>query len=1127
MQRAVEKHRVNWLAPLILMTVALNVQGVTNSWTGTTGNWNDTNRWSLGHAPQNGEDVVITNSGAGVILSNATFALSSFSLSKTLTFTNWDSILSATNITVLTGGIMKLPGPFTNAAGSNNIYVVCSNLTIQSGAVVDANGSGYRGGLGAVVNGYGPGGGGARSGGGHGGRGGNGNGGNTNDNFDAPVLPGSGGALEQAGDPGAGGAGGGVIRVQATGRIDLNGIVRANGASPSSGWNGTSGGAGGSIWLVCGTLTASNGIVQACGGRDIATGGGGGGGCIAISYDTNAQALLPKQDLRLSANFGIGGYGNGGVGTLWVPDAHLLSESGTNFNFRLYGLAEWAPDHLTITNAWLGIPGSSVRLAVTNAMRLSGSSARLDLQTTNASMGSLTVDNGILTLSGVSSSSPSLLCRGDLMLTNAARLYVYAALSNGTAPGYGALVTVSNAMTVGVGATVYPYANTNDGSTVLFRGGSVTVMAGGFFNADLKGYPGLVKLAPGLGPGAGGWKSGGGYGGKGGGSSGGNPYGSSNAPIDCGSSGGAESTSYGVGGYGGGSIRIDATGGTVRILGTLTATGGCYVASMDGGGSGGGIYLICQTLLGNGTMNASGGAGGAGSGGGGGGGGRIALSCVNDGFTGIAITPGGGGYSAGQTGTVVRPGDRSCFYSLHVTGNPTSHGTASPYDYTLTLPHNVFSNSTVTNIVNSPADEANGTRYLCLGWTLTNNIGVMTNGATPEAVFEMTTNLVLTYVWTNSHYLTVSSGTNGQLLTNPSGWYTNGATTNATGIADAGYHFLQWSGLGVSTGLHTVNPLPVVMDRPRTIQANFASNSAITRTWSGTGTWLDPARWSPVGLPSENDTVIIPASTTCLVADPTRAASVTVRTNGTLSFTNWTAMLVATNVTITSNGVITVAGSFTDSQMSNRVYIVCRDLTIYKGGSIYVKELGYARAAQRVGWGPGKGGWMGGGGHGGVGANSTAPYGQTYGDSNAPAWAGSSGGAERNEFPATGGGGGGAVWIEASYSVTLDGTINADGGDYVSYSGSAGGSGGSIYIRTLRFGGSGGSLWARGGNAGTSGPFYGGGGGGGRIAVWRGLDRSSGIQASVAGGSATAGTGGVGSLVWRFTSAFGTIITLR
>ncbi|HSL84805.1 MAG TPA: Ig-like domain-containing protein, partial [Thermoanaerobaculia bacterium] len=77
------------------------------------------------------------------------------------------------------------------------------------------------------------------------------------------------------------------------------------------------------------------------------------------------------------------------------------------------------------------------------------------------------------------------------------------------------------------------------------------------------------------------------------------------------------------GGAGGGVVRIEAAGATVRLDGDLLADGG---AGVGGGGAGGAVRLVAGRLVGAGRISAAGGAGSNRTRSGGGAGGRISLS---------------------------------------------------------------------------------------------------------------------------------------------------------------------------------------------------------------------------------------------------------------------------------------------------------------------------------------------------------------------------------------------------------------------------------------------------------------------------------------------------------------------
>ncbi|MCX7702595.1 MAG: hypothetical protein N2234_00610 [Planctomycetota bacterium] len=161
-----------------------------------------------------------------------------------------------------------------------------SNIVISSGCLLTASGLGYPGSEGPGQGGDDPQGSGTGGhGGGHGGYGGRGDNNAANPlgspygDFLKPMTSGSGGGH---GDSyWGGGAGGGAVRLKANGTLTLNGIVRANGASPSN--SDAGGGAGGSILIECYTLVGS-GFCTANGAAGDDDGGGGAGGRVAIHY---------------------------------------------------------------------------------------------------------------------------------------------------------------------------------------------------------------------------------------------------------------------------------------------------------------------------------------------------------------------------------------------------------------------------------------------------------------------------------------------------------------------------------------------------------------------------------------------------------------------------------------------------------------------------------------------------------------------------------------------------------------------------------------------------------------------------------------------------------------------------
>lgn len=228
----------------------------------------------------------------------------------------------------------------------HRIEVHAKDIRIEPGAVIDADGKGYRGGyvLSGDARGYSFGY--SRRGqppqaltaGSHGGGGFSGVPGSygvTYGRFDRPTSVGGGGNGQDAGTNGLrrGGDGGGQVRLVAD-RLVVDGRITASGESTTPGRRcdpygcGTyvhpGPGAGGSVWITCGSLTG-HGTILAEGGDCVNPsyhGFGGGGGRIAVEQG-NALAALPGA----SAEGGSGQASLGACGTVFRVAAGLPTGS--------------------------------------------------------------------------------------------------------------------------------------------------------------------------------------------------------------------------------------------------------------------------------------------------------------------------------------------------------------------------------------------------------------------------------------------------------------------------------------------------------------------------------------------------------------------------------------------------------------------------------------------------------------------------------------------------------------------------------------------------------------------------------------------------------------------------------
>lgn len=392
-----------------------------------------------------------------------------------------------------------------------------------------------------------------------------------------PSPSAQGGGAGYGGKGGKGAGAGGVTYGSLTAPDDL-GSGGAGGGSTSVGVSGASGGAAISIQAsgtvtIGGTLTM-NGGNGVNGGSDDMSGGGSGG-----SVYINCATFAGGGGIEASGGNGVGGSGGGGGGRISIK----YSTSNT-------------------------YSGSVV------ATKGSGSG-----QEENGTL--VVIDSG----------------NNDLYLSTSQTWYAKPTVEERVQTYRD--VYIQNDITL----TLQGYNTTNtNGVGFTFNVRNFSLCSGCKIDGDGRGYPGgPTEATDGYGPGRstyqGYYQTGGaGYGGVGstssGGSTGGASYGSEEQPTDLGSgsAGGGSGVAGPAGSPGGGAIKIAATG-TVTIDGWLSMNGIVgkqYYTNerLSGGGSGGSIFITCDTFTGTGTIQAKGGDGYNLTGySGGGGGGRIAI----------------------------------------------------------------------------------------------------------------------------------------------------------------------------------------------------------------------------------------------------------------------------------------------------------------------------------------------------------------------------------------------------------------------------------------------------------------------------------------------------------------------
>jgi len=139
----------------------------------------------------------------------------------------------------------------------------------------------------------------------------------------------------------------------------------------------------------------------------------------------------------------------------------------------------------------------------------------------------------------------------------------------------------------------------------------------------------------------------------------------------------------------------------------------------------------------------------------------------------------------------------------------------------------------ITASVSSPADESNGTRYRCTGWSGTGSVPV--KGTDTSLGFTITAPSSIVWNWIPQHQLTVDNGGHGTTTPTSGNWYDAGewititmgsdTTSNSTGTR---YLFALWSGSGPGSYSGPTNPCQVQINGPITEAASWKTQHYLT-----------------------------------------------------------------------------------------------------------------------------------------------------------------------------------------------------------------------------------------------------------------------------------------------------------
>lgn len=139
----------------------------------------------------------------------------------------------------------------------------------------------------------------------------------------------------------------------------------------------------------------------------------------------------------------------------------------------------------------------------------------------------------------------------------------------------------------------------------------------------------------------------------------------------------------------------------------------------------------------------------------------------------------------------------------------------------------------LTNSISVPAPDG-GTQLVCTGWTMMGNQPL--SGSGTNFTMTLTNHAELTWSWTTNYWLDTEAAPHGTVNVADS-WQPAGVSTQITALPDEYYAFAQWSGDSASTN----NPLDLLLDAPKTVQANFTALLATNATpqW-----WLAQHGWT-------------------------------------------------------------------------------------------------------------------------------------------------------------------------------------------------------------------------------------------------------------------------------------------
>ena len=1016
--------------------------------------------------------------------------------------------VSPANLTARNSALIDLPaGSFTFAnvlvssnaqlALTNNgtLTINANNVIVQSGCSITANACGNAANSGpgagrvyASVPSY------PCSGAGNGGYGGNsatnlalGGAAAFYGQQNTPTTVGSGGGSETPYS--LGGAGGGVIVLNVTGTLQLDGTLSANAGNGSG--SGGGGGSGGSLDLALGSLLGS-GVMSANGGSGAGSiGGGGGGGMIGINF-TASNGLLTNSFNGAMTAFGGGGANYGGAGTIFLR---------TNFNNLSLTIVDNGGNVGTNTGITYSSASSGLilRNGAIGCLNVGGQNFSSVLITSNAWLVPSIKNSGIVTLS----------CDGNVTVQAGGGII---------ADAYGSLQNIGTGH--GFIYSQGPYYPGGGGGHGGYGGMGISNLVAGGVAFDSTTAPNQLG------------SGGGAYVGTSTGGSGGGyvslvvqtPFVTTINGII--SANGGNGSGSGGGGGSGGSIAISTR--TLAGTGSITANGGNGAFNVGGGGGGRIEIFLNQTIftktnLFGGSIAAYGG-GGAGYGGAG----TVyyltnllsfspTVVLDNNGHVGTNTSFAFNNYDVTvQNGAIGLLPSSGSWTTHNITILSNSAMTVLPTTANITVQPNslviaqggaLILDGTGYGYLSGPGYGASSGSLFgggghggygggnSTGGNAYDSIVAPVNAGSGGAIYQSTAGGAgggsLTILGSSGSVTTVT--VNGRLSANgTSGGLNAGGGSGGSLYLNNIYNFSGSGVISANGGAATGSGGGGGGGR---IAINSTANSFTGQTSAYGGGGNYPGGAGTIYTASGN-------TKTLLVNNGGIAGTNTPLTYGftyptspfDLDISGAASVAVLTSLPVLSNLNLSAATTLTIPIAQSSLYIgVLNNANI--GGNLNMDQQGYSLTN-----GPGAGSAINnagsGAGYGGAGgaSSSAAPGGVTYGVAAEPLAWGSGGG---NGAATVNGGssGGGALRLSVLGTLNVTGNLSANG-SAGAQDNSGGGSGGSVWITTGALSGTG-NISANGGNGVLSG---GGGGGGGRIAIYTPTNNFTGTT-NVNGGS--------------------------